>query len=410
MLRVPGYEVHEQIHEGPRFHLFRATRITPRLRVVLKVLAPGVPAPAALIRLQHELDVAGPLHSAHLARYLRLERHEDGGALVAEELEGRSLEELLAGGHLPIDLALQIGVQVAAGLLEIHAHDMIHRGIHPGNILVDRPRARVLLVDFAEASPLADALGEAPRLEDLAIPLAYVSPEQTGRLNRPVDRRTDFYSLGATLYHALARRPPFEGSDPLALVHAHIARAHVSLAEVDRSIPRQIARVVDKLLAKNPEDRYQTARGLLADLTECLVQYQSTRAVEDFALGRHDAAPRFRPPGKIYGRGEERDALLRAHGAAAQGRKVLLLVAGEPGVGKSSLVSELRRTMTAHRGLFVSGKFDQLQRHAPYAALGEALDALCRGLLAMPDDELASWRARILALGAVEAHGTGIPR
>jgi predicted ATPase len=249
------------------------------------------------------------------------------------------------------------------------------------------------IVDFADASAASESRDA---VDKQSMPLHYVSPEQTGRTGRPVDYRTDLYSLGAVVYHAVSGRHLFELTDPVALVHAHIALQHRSLADMIATIPRQIARVVDKLLAKSADDRYQSARGVTADLEECVRQLRETGGVQDFALGAEELPARFRVAERLYGRGAERVALLEAFEAVTAGEKGVVLVAGYSGMGKSSLVGDLRKSVVARRGTFVSGKFDPLHRHAPYSALQHALAELCRGLMTVSDKELAWWRKRIL--------------
>ncbi|MFT3927753.1 MAG: AAA family ATPase [Myxococcales bacterium] len=397
------YQIQQQVHRGPRSRVSRATHVSTGEQVILKQNATDVPISAAFARSQREFCIASPIQSEHVAHYLGVEREADSVAVIEEVFGDTSLAELLRYGSLPIDVALAVAVEVSAGLCDVHAHDVIHRAIHPGNVLVDTATWRAKIADFSEATLLQEVPEPTRRLDADAIPLPYISPEQTGRINRQVDYRTDFYSLGATLYHALAGHPPFELADPLSLVHAHIAIAPTRLSVVDASIPEQISRIVDKLLAKNAEDRYQSARGIMADLRECLAQYRRLQQVTEFPLGRSDVPEKFIIPQRLYGRAPERQALLDAFNAAARGQKLLFLVRGSSGIGKSSLVNETHKLVLERRGLFVSGKFDPLKGHAPYSVIAQALRQLCRGLLSLPEQDLVHWKADILERVSVNA-------
>jgi predicted ATPase/signal transduction histidine kinase/CheY-like chemotaxis protein len=395
MAAPPGYEIRERVHSGARSTVLRARRLSSRENVVLK-LSSGASSSSAFARSQHELSVAAPILSPHVVRYFGVERYDDHVALVEEEFGNCSLEALLQKQRLDVDVVLELGAQIAGGLAAIHDYGVVHCAIHPGNIVVDTVNWRAKIIDFADASLLPER-PDASDVDVAVVPLAYISPEHTGRMNRKVDYRTDFYSLGAVLYHALSGRPPFGDADPLALVHAHLARAHRALAAVDGAIPVQVSKLIDKLLAKNPEDRYQSARGIVADLEECARQYRASGSVDAFPLGRSDLPETFLIPQKLYGRSAERAQLLDAFAKVARGKKLLFLVEGYAGSGKSSLVNEIQRPVLEQRGTFVRGKFDPLMRQAPYSALAQALRQLCRGLLGLSEAELAACKTRIVA-------------
>ncbi|MCE9573319.1 MAG: AAA family ATPase [Deltaproteobacteria bacterium] len=401
MLAVPGYTVQEQIYRGRRSVVFRARAVNDQRRVVLKVSPAASADPAAIVRFRHEFRLGTAIAHEHVLRYLALEPCGERMALVEEDVGGRSLAELLAAGPLALDLALDVAMKIARGLAEIHAHEVIHRAIYPGNVLVEPSTGMTKIIDFADATLIRQHAEPTLRTRDLTLPLAYISPEQTGRINREVDHRTDVYSLGATLYHMLAGRPPFADGDPLALVHAHIARVPVPLCELDPRIPEAVSRIVDWLLAKDPEDRYQSAPGIVADLADALRRLRLNGKVELFPLGLADAPERLELPRRLYGRSGERRQLLESFAQVAAGGKQLVLVAGYSGVGKSSLVHEVRRPIVEWSGFFLAGKFDQLRRNVPYAALRAAFQQLCDELLSGSEDDLRGWKERILArLGA----------
>jgi predicted ATPase/signal transduction histidine kinase/CheY-like chemotaxis protein len=312
-----------------------------------------------------------------------------GGHAGAEDrFEGRPLLDVLHERKPPIDFVLRMAVDVASRLIDLHARGETHGAVHPGNIAVDPATGEARLAD--PAAPGAGATGP-------SMPLPYVSPEQTGRLDRTIDSKTDLYSLGATLYHALCGAPPFQEADPLALIHSHIARPPTPPHDLEPGVFPPLSRIVLKLLAKNAQDRYRSARGLRADLEECARRLRATGSVADFPLGRRDAPEDLEMPERLFGREGECDALMHAFAAAALGSKLLLLVSGPAGVGKSSLVREAQLRVASQRGFFVSGKSEQLQRNVPYSALGQALRELCHRLLAEPEDRLKQWGERLVA-------------
>jgi AAA ATPase domain/Protein kinase domain len=295
---------------------------------------------------------------------------------------------------------LRLAIGIAMALAKVHQRGLIHKDLKPGHILVDRASGEVRLTGFGIASRLPrEHLAPEPP-EVIAGTLAYMAPEQTGRMNRSVDARSDLYALGVTLYQMLTGGLPFTAPDLMELVHCHIARRPVPPAERAPGLPVAISAIVMKLLAKTTEDRYQTAAGVAADLRHCLTAWETSgSSVEPFPLGAHDIPDVLRIPEKLYGREQEVRALLAAfERVVARGRPELVLVSGFSGIGKSSLVYELHK---APHGLFVSAKFDQYQRDIPYATPAQALQNLVRQLLVKSEAELAVWRESMLnALGA----------
>jgi PAS domain S-box-containing protein len=295
---------------------------------------------------------------------------------------------------------LRIAISLADALGQVHARGLIHKDLKPANILVDSDTGEVHLTGFGLASRLPRERPAPVPPEVIAGTLAYMAPEQTGRMNRSVDSRSDLYSLGVIFYEMLAAVLPCTAGDPMEWIHCHVARQLIPLSELAPEVPAAVSGIVMKLLAKMPEDRYQTAACVASDLRRCLAQWEwgTDHQIEAFPLGAHDISDRLRIPEKLYGREREVAMLLEAfEWVRDRGRAELLLVSGYAGIGKSSVVDELHKVLVPARGLFVSGKFDQYKRDIPYATVAQAFQSLMRQLLVKDEEELGAWRAAIRA-------------
>ena len=329
-----------------------------------------------------------------------LERSPLGLVLVLEDGGGEPLRKWVGAGARDPETFLEIALGVVTTLGVLHQCGVVHRNVTPDSFLVDPTSLGVQLIDLSLARPLQDeeqSVGEAVPAE---ANLIYISPEQTGRMNRSVDPRADLYSLGVVLYEMLTGRAPFLSSDPLELVHSHIARAFPAPHEIDPSIPAALSDLVVKLMAKTPEARYQSALGLRADLEACLLQWRSTETVELSELGRYDFPGSLPVARKLYGRSRELALLSQACERLRRGGCELLLVSGSAGVGKSALVNELQGPVVSDGGFFISGKFDQLKRNIPYSSIAQAFQQLAAQLLTGNEEQIAGWRAKLAsALG-----------
>ena len=363
---------------------------------VLFVFPPSEqPTPTALNRLAHEYSFKDELDSSWAVRPLELERDRDRTVLVLEDPGGELLGGLV-GTPMEVARFLRIAIDIAAALGKVHQRGLIHKDIKPANILVNTPTGEVRLTGFGIASRLPRERRPPDPPEIIAGTLAYMAPEQTGRINRSVNSRSDLYSLGVTLYEMLTGNLPFTASDPMEWVHCHIAMQAHAPGERANGIPEVLSSVVMKLLAKTAEERYQTALGVEADLRRCLNEWQSHGHIDPFLLGAHDASDRLLIPEKLYGRECEIATLLESFDrVVGGGRPELVLVSGYSGVGKSSVINELHKPLVPPRGLFASGKFDQYKRDIPYATLAQAFQSLIRPILAKSEEELGLWRNAI---------------
>lgn len=402
MTLLPGYEVLEKIEDGFKTVLYRGYRLRDHRPVILKVFNAEVPRFNDVTQLQREYEIA---HSLNIEGVLRPESLEQIGhlpGLVLEDFEGRPLRNFVHQFDRDPARFLQFAIQLSNTLGEIHQNHLIHNHLNPDNILCSLDAKRVKITGFGGASRLS---GEelTPAKETLQEGmLAYISPEQTGRMNRILDYRTDFYSMGVIFYELLTGQLPFPFIDPLELVHAHIAKQPKPPYELNRHIPAPVGEVVMKLLAKMAEDRYQNAYGLKADLEICLAQLNATGEIQSFPLGQKDVSNRFQVSQKLYGRQKEIATLIEAFENASLGRVVLMLVSGYSGIGKSTLVNEVQKPIVGRRGIFISGKFDQLHGEVPYGALIQACQVLIQQILTGSEEQISRWRERLLkALGQI---------
>src|SRR5580658_4275258 len=391
-IELSGYDF-VPLQDGGEFTLYRGWQGGNPWPILVVAPAAEHPSPHSLRRLEHEYSLAGEVDPLWAAKPLALSRYEGRTALILKDPGGQPLDRILERGQGPLDLTrlLRIAIGLTTALGQVHRHGIVHKDIKPENVLVG-DADRVWLTGFGIASRLPRELQPPAPPEIISGTLAYMAPEQTGRMNRSVDARSDFYSLGVTLYLMLTGALPFDAADPLEWVHCHIARRPTPPRD-RAAVPEPLSAISMKLLAKNAEERYQTAAGLEADLRWCLTEFQSHGRIDSFALGAHDSSDRLLIPEKLYGREREVDALLAAFDrVVSQGNPELVLVSGYSGVGKSSVVNELHKALVPPRGLFAAGKFDQYKRDIPYATLAQAFQTLVRQILVKSQAEMDQWR------------------
>ncbi len=367
-----------------------------RSTVLLVVLVAERPPPFALDRLAREYELKDELDGAWAAHPLELVREDARALLVLEDPGGEPLAGLL-GAPMEAGGFLRLAIGIAAALGKAHQRGLVHKDLKPAHILVNCADGQVRLTGFGIASQLPRERQPLEPPETIAGTLAYIAPEQTGRMNRSIDSRSDLYSLGVTFYQMLTGSLPFNASEPMEWVHCHIARR----PERIENVPAPVSQIIMKLLAKTAEERYQTAAGVERDLRRCLADWERRRRIEGFRLGEHDTPDRLLIPGKLYGREREVESLLAGFDRVVKsGAPELVLVSGYSGIGKSSVANELHKALVPSGALFASGKFDRYKRDIPYSALAQAFQSLIRGLLVKSDVELAMWRDALLeALG-----------
>ncbi|WP_305081054.1 AAA family ATPase [Okeania sp. KiyG1] len=388
------------MYESPNSLVYKATLKENNNPIILKILKENYPIPLELIRYKQEYEITRSLNVDSIIKAYDLQRYENSLVILLEDFGGQSLKLLISQSQLNLENFLTIAIKTTESLAAIHKSNIIHKDINPSNIVYNPQTKQLKIIDFGISTRLSQEFLTVVPPNQLEGTLAYIAPEQTGRMNRGIDYRSDFYSLGVTFYELLTNTVPFETTDPMELVHCHIAQQPLPVHQLIPDIPHSISNIINKLLAKTPEERYQSARGIKADLQTCLEQFNTLGEISDFPLATQDICEKFQIPQKLYGREQEVEQLLTAFELVSLGKTGMILISGYSGIGKSALVNEIHKPITKKRGKFISGKFDQLQRDIPYSAISQAFQELIRKLLSEPETTLQNWKNQLLeALG-----------
>ncbi len=402
---LPDYQITEQLYTGTRTLVYRGIRTSDQQPVVIKLLRNDYPNFNELVQFRNQYTIAKNLDFPSIIKPLTLEVYGNGYALVMEDFGGISLSEYLQTAtdenaqyqYLPLGEFLRISIKTTEILHYLYQNRVIHKDIKPANILIDPATKKIKLIDFSIASLLPRETQEIQNTNDLEGTLAYLSPEQTGRMNRGIDYRSDFYCLGMTFYELLTGTLPFRSEDAMEVVHCHLAKQPIPIHQIHSEIPLILSEIVSKLIAKNAENRYQSALGIKHDLEICLDQLQTTGTIEPFEIGKRDISDRFLIPEKLYGREAEVNQLLNSFDRVANGTTEMVLVAGFSGIGKTAVVNEVHKPIVRQRGYFIKGKYDQFQRNIPFSAFVEAFRDLMWQLLSESEEQLPTWKTNILA-------------
>ncbi|MCP4130134.1 MAG: AAA family ATPase [bacterium] len=409
MKTIANYIILEKIDETRSSMLYRGRKKDAAETVIIKVLKNTYPSDSDIARFRHEYDILRTINIDGIVKAHDIIEFIDGIAIILEDFGGRSLKSYISEKQLSLSAFLEIGIKVADILGELHKQEIIHYDIKPANILINEELDMLKLADFGITKILSHEDEDIYNPAVVEGTLVYMSPEQTGRMNRAVDYRTDLYSLGITFYEVLTGSVPFQSSDPMEIIHSHIARAPRTLQRVSPGIPGVVSDIVMKLLAKNADERYQNSLGLKWDLNKALDLLEEGGAqkgtIEAFEPGSHDVPLKFQLPQIFVGREEEKAKLQQAFervsaplSSSVEKRGELVLVSGPPGIGKSFLINEMLKSISGIPGYFVSGKYEQVGQEVPYSALIEALKGLIGIILTESQERIDLWRERLLAV------------
>jgi len=392
---LSGYEISEVIYDGSKSLVYRGVRQSDQLSVIIKLLKRTLPDHNELLSFRHQYSLLKDIHLAGIVSPLALESWQEKLALIMPDNQSVDLKIYGNGQPLEINDFLDIASKIALILEQLHQHNITHKDIKPTNIIIQPESREVALIDFSMASQLNSENQSLITPNALSGTLSYLSPEQTGRMNRELDYRTDFYSLGVTFYELLTGKLPFYSEDAMELVHSHLAREAKPIVQLRADIPPVINNIVHKLMAKNAEDRYQSGKGLLADLQHCEHSYQHKGEIVPFTLGQTDVAQSFHLSEKLYGRFNEIKSLINTFERVCDGQMEAVLISGLSGIGKTALINEVHKPMTCSRGYFIKGKFDQFKRDTPFSALRQALRHLIIQLLGETEEQKHHWQTQI---------------
>ncbi len=404
MINLPGYTELTKINEGQKTIIYRGQKIANQQSVIIKVLKADFPRPIDIANLKHQYEITKDLNFPGIVKCMGLERYNHSFALIMEDSGGQSLDHFIPSLKNDIDSFLKIAIELVTTLGEIHQIPIIHKDIKPRNIIINQATGQIKITDFSISSRLSKEFQRVSDPHCLEGTLPYISPEQTGRMNRSIDYRSDFYSLGVTFYEMLTGVLPFSTSDAMELVYCHIAKYPLAPVVLNPDIPKVISEITMKLLAKTAEQRYQSAIGIKADLETCLTQLETTGTILPFSLGTKDICPQLIIPQKLYGREEEVASLMSAFERIATfesespeiGRAEMVLVSGYSGIGKTAIVNEVHKPIVAARGYFIAGKFDQFKRNIPYASLIQAIQLLIQQILTESAAQIEIWKENLL--------------
>jgi diguanylate cyclase (GGDEF)-like protein len=396
-LNISGYVETQLLYESQNTIVYQAIDEKSRQKVILKTLKSGYITSQESNRLQTEYRTLEQFDNEGVIGVLGQTVIDNTPAIVMEDIGGRSLSDILTTVRLDLPNFLSLAYKITTILKAIHDREIIHKDINPSNIIWNQKEDLVRIIDFGISTQFSreSIPGKNPGVIEGT--LYYISPEQTGRMNRVLDYRTDFYSLGITFYQMLTGQVPFNSDDLGSLIHSHIAKQPKSPVECDPAIPKTVSSIVMKLIAKNAEDRYNSTYGILADLERCQKELEDTGKILDFEPGLSDLSDHFSIPQKLYGRTGEIHTMMSTFERARNSCAELLLVSGESGTGKSLLINEIQRFVVEYNALYLEGSFEQLKTDIPYSGLIQAVSKLARQILAEDQEKLTAWKKSLMS-------------
>ena len=395
-MKLENYKIIEKIAETRSSLIFRAVKKGDDQHVVIKTLKEKAPTPSERARFKQEYETIRKFKIDGIIKAYEIIQSDDGFSLILEDFDSISLKAFLKKQRTDTALFLKLAIKLARTIGRLHKTGIIHRDIKPHNILLNPQTFEIKITDFGISSIITGVDDEVYNPQYITGTLPYISPEQTGRMNINVDYRTDLYSLGVTFFEMVTGIIPFQSRDPLETIHSHIARQAPSPDLFHPELPSVISRIIEKLMEKSPEDRYQNAFGLVFDLEECLKQYDEKGYIDEFKPGRQDIADKFIIPQKLYGREQEVSGLLKSFDNICTGHREIMLITGVSGIGKSAVIQEIHKSIVARKGYFISGKYEQYRSDTPYSAIIQAFSGLIKQLLSENEEKLDHWRKSLL--------------
>lgn len=381
--------------------LYRAKRESDGVPVVLKQINGEYPPLDKGFAFDGKIEAAKSISHEGFMKVLGVASYRYAPTLVMEDFGGEVLANMLGHGEISIDRFLKIAVRLAGILAFIHNANTVHAHLTPANVFVDLKSETVKLAGFSSYSGITAHDQNVNNLTNNKYDVAYISPEQTGRVTQKVDYRTDFYSLGVIFYQMLTGVLPYESDDYVEVIYSHLAREAEPVCRKNGEMPQVLSDIVGKLMQKKAEDRYQSAAGLKQDLEKCLQNIEYSDGVYKipfFAVGRYDMPDKLHFPEKVLGRAAEIKRLIAAFDQVREGSPKVILIAGYSGVGKTTLVQELYRPVKNSGGMFIQGKFHQYRVNTPYASFVQAFDSLFREILAGSKDQISAWKNKVTGL------------
>ncbi|MBF0224779.1 MAG: DUF2791 family P-loop domain-containing protein [Desulfobacterales bacterium] len=391
MIKLTGYTKLNKIYESGSTVIFKAIRDVDNTPVVFKYLNKEFPSPKEIIKFKQEYEIVKKINSDGVIKPFGIEKYKNSWIIIFEDFGGETLKSLVASKIFTLVELVELFIKLVDYIGDIHDKGIVHKDINPSNILYNPSTQSIKIIDFGISGFLSEEIPVS-----LEGTLSYISPEQTGRINRFIDYRSDFYSLGITFYEILVKKLPFQANDAMELIHCHIAKAPPPLFEIKPSIPRILNDIVMKLISKNPEDRYQSIFGIRSDLLKFLDSLFNRNKIIDFKIGESDISDRFQIPNKLYGRDKEIEFLKNSFDHVCNGHTDFILISGDYGIGKTALANSIKKYVLEKKGHFISGKFDNLEYDTPYSGLIEAFNDLVRQILTETSEEILVLRKRIV--------------
>jgi len=398
MVNLYGYDIQEKIYEGLSSIVYRAQKSDNEKRFILKILKKEESSLIEIEKLKLEYQILKKLEHEGIIKVSGIETFDNSIALVFDDFDSVSLDKYLKLKPLiNLKTFLTIAIKICQALEYLHKNNIVHKNLNPSNILINQNTNNIKLIDFSNSSVITkENKSDSSKNIDYES-LTYVSPEQTGRINRPIDYRTDFYSLGVTFYEMLTDKPPFYSKDPMELIHFHIAKKPKHVYEVNKDVPRVISDMVMKLLEKNPEDRYKSVYGLKFDLEVCLEKLENSQAIDNFLIGNNDVFDKLTISQRMYGREDEIASMQKTFENIKFGYdNEIVLISGRSGMGKTTLVNNFQKKLIQYNSYFIFGKFEQIKKSIPYSSIIQALKGLIKLILTEQEDIIKNWKNLLL--------------